>query len=221
MVGYQTKTLDVDAGEYLHSVGVNFINMESQTGAYTVSDKLFDTTVEVDDQILVFDADEYNLTAYQKTSSGNWFVSAADGSTFNVASFVLEPGDHVLYMPVDPSKDLTVSGEVAASGTQTVTFTVTDADYLFDIANPYPVDTTIADLDSFCETDDQVLLFDADEYNLTAYQKTSAGGWFVSAANGDTYVVSDVTAVVIPAGSGGWFMPGDSRTWTVTCNYAD
>ena len=195
---------------------------ENSGGVYTVADKLFDTTVSADDQVLVFDPDAYNLTIYQKTSSGGWYVMPADGSAdYTVASFELETGDHILYMPADGSKSVTISGEVAASGTQTIDFVVNDTDYLFELANPYPIDTTIADLDSFCQADDQVLLFDADQYNLTIYQKTTSNGWYVMAVDGTDYYVTDTTAVIIPAGSGGWFMPGSSRTWTVTCNYAN
>ncbi len=220
-VGFLSQELDLDNDEYLFSVAAPFTNLGTVDGNYVCTDTIFDTIPSTGDKVYVFDSEEWNLAMYQYNGTGNgWTHYAADGTQSTVASFTVISGAHVMYEPNDEETIATVSGEVAASGAQVVEFEVTDDDWFFELVNPFPVATTLGDLETFCGTGDKIYIFDQDEWNLAMYQYNGTGsGWTFYAANGVQSILTDSTIVVLKAGEGAYFEPQDSREWTVTVNY--
>ena len=217
VVGYESYTAaDTD---YMSTVGVAFSNVGAVGGVYTISDTMFGRTVEDNDQILVWDNDAYNLVNYTYYDGAGWYMTDAYGNESPVASITVEKGQVLWYLPNDPNTALNVSGEVAASGSQTLTFEPNDTNgYCFTFVNPFPKDTLFSDLTAFCEDSDQFLLWDNDAYNLVNYTYYDGAGWYITDAYGDETAAAE-SDVAIPAGAGAYFLPAGDRTWTVTFNY--
>ena len=219
VVGY--KQYELTGSEYMYTVGVQFKAMTA-SGDYTISTKIFDTEAVSGDAIYVFDYQNWDLTCYTfmgynsvTGESEGWFAAYADGTSGSVASFNVSSGDNLWLMTSDA---ISISGEVAASGSTKLTFTVTDDDYMFEFANPYPIDTTYKDLETFCQNGDSIYTFDHENWDLVC--ATYMGdSWFVAYADGTSGSITDSNLVALPAGTGAFLMPGGSREWTVTFNY--
>ena len=227
-VGYQQYALDTsDPNDYVHNIGVQFKNVGA-TESYTITDSIFGVNLEDGDQIFIFDPVFYGYTLYTygEISTGvfGFTVMHADGTWGeNVASLTVNKGDNILYMPLTLTTTPNVSGEVQASGSATLTFTVEGDDYIFPITNPFPKATTLADL-TCLEDGDQLFVWDSVYYGYTllTYGEISTGvfGLTVMYADGTWgEPIVDSSYVLFPAGQGGLYMPTDSRTWTVTFNY--
>ncbi len=229
-VGYQTYPFDTDIGEYLNNVGVAFKHT-GESADWTFSTNIFDQVATVGDQVILFSADDWNLVSYTFKGfdgSGNskgWEYNDADFNSSIVASFTVSKGDVLYFQPGDGVTTALVSGEVEASGTKTVTFDTTGGDWIFDIVNPFPKATTLADLETFCEVGDQVILFDQMAWNLVSYTFKgvdglgASKGWEYNDADFNSSIITDTSTVVLKPGQGGYLQPGGSRTWNVTCNY--
>ena len=226
-VGYQNYPFDTAIGEFLNNVGVAF----KHTGAsadWTFSTNIFDQAATENDQVILFSANDWNLVSYTFLGfdgSGNslgWQFVDADFNVSVVASFTVSKGDVLYFQPGDGMTTALVSGEVETSGTKQVVFDTTGGDWLFDIVNPFPKATTLADLETFCQPNDQVIIFDQMAWNLVSYMFVgSTEGWQYVDADFNVSVITDKSTVVLKAGQGGYFQPGDgnSRTWSVTFNY--
>ena len=158
--------------------------------------------------------------AYDYTDTDTW-----EPASTTVASFELAKGDTVYFQPSDAVSGLTVSGEV--SDPSSATWTLAANEWIGDIMNPYPIDTTLADLESFAKASDAINVFSTAFWNLITYTYKGAGnGWACDTFSDETweatsYSISAADAantVVLPAGIGGCFQPSDmdGRTWTVT-----
>jgi len=221
VVGY--KQYELTGSEFMYTVGVQFKAMTA-SGDYTISTKIFDTDAVSGDAIYVFDYQNWDLTCYTFMGYNNttgesegWSVTYADGTGGNVNSFDVSMGDNLWLMTSDA---VSISGEVAASGSTKLTFTVTADDYMFEFANPYPVDTTFADLETFCQSGDCFYTFNHVDWDLECFTYMGSGfGWSATYADGTGGTISDSSRVALPAGTGAFLMPGDSREWTVTFNY--
>ena len=226
-VGYNQYALDTsNPDDYVHNIGVQLKNTGA-TESYTITDKIFGVNLEVDDVIFIFDPEYYGYTLYTYADLGGAFgftVMNADGSFSSpIYSLTVNKGDNILYMPVTLDTTPNVSGEVQASGTATLTFTVTGDDYIFPITNPFPKATTLADL-TCLQTDDVIFVWDSVYYGYTllTYCEVTPGVFgfsvmFADGSFGDS--ITNPATVVFPVGQGGLYMPTDSRTWTVTFNY--
>lgn len=227
VVGYKTYALDLDnPDDYIHNIGVQFQNVAAES--YTITDTFFGVQLSQGDQFFVFDPEYFGYTLYEyaeiSTGTYGFMVTYADGSFGeSVASLTVNKGDNILYTPLDPSVTPTVAGEVQASGTATLTFTLTDDDYIFPITNPFPKATTLADL-TCLEEGDQIFVWDSVYfgYTLLEYAEITSGvyGFMVTYADGSFgESITDPTTVIFGEGQGGLYTPGGSRTWTVTYNY--
>ena len=219
VVGYQSY-LAADT-DYMSTVGIAFSNVGSVDGAYTIADTMFGRTVADGDQILLWDNDAYNLVNYTYYDGFGWLLTDAYGDEQGiVASIPVEKGQVLWYLPADPDTALNVSGEVASSGSQTLTFEPNDTNgYCFTFVNPFPKDTLFSDLSAFCADGDQLILWDNSAYNLVNYTLYGGFGWLITDAYGDEQGIAPESDVAIPAGSGAYFFFFFYRTWTVTFNY--
>ena len=214
-MGYESY--DASATDDMATIGVAFSNVGAVGGAYTITDTMFGRTVEDGDQILLWDNAAYNLINYTYYDGLGWTMMDAYGDETAVASITVEKGQVLWVLPADPANAVNVSGEVAASGAQTLTFDINDSD-CFAFVNPFPKDTLFSELTAFCEDGDQFLLWDNFAYNLVNYTFYDGLGWTIMDAYGDETAAVE-SDVAIPAGSGAYFLPADTRTWTVTFNY--
>lgn len=223
-VGYIQQSLG--EGEYVHTVGVSFKNCGVASGAYTIGTQIFGATAAEGDMIYVFDPNNWDLSGYTfngysgETSLG-WFYSGADGTTDTVASFDVQKGEVVYFQPADMMTDATVSGEVESGSSFSVTFDLNSGDFVFPLVNPFPVATTLGDLETFVSEGDMVYVFDAMNWDLSGYTFNGfvggvSQGWFYSGADGTTDTITDSSTVILPAGRGAFIQPGATCTWTKT-----
>ena len=182
--------------------------------------------------VYTFDAEVWNLNfwtfkGFSGEDSLGWAYNYTDTETWEpadtvVASFDLAKGDTVYFQPNDGVSGLTVSGEVADT-TKSATWTLAPGEWIGDIMNPFPVATTLADLETFAKAGDVIYVFNYTFWNLDFYTYKGAGqGWACNTTSDETweaidYVVTDTSLVILPAGVGGCFQPTDydGRTWTV------
>ena len=182
----------------------------------------------------MFSADVWNLNSWTfkgfdgEGYSKGWAYNYTDTVTWEpaesvVGSFDLEKGDTVYFQPNDGVSGLTVSGEVADT-TKSATWTLAPGEWIGDIMNPFPVATTLADLETFARSSDVIYIFNYTFWNLDSYMYKGSGlGWACNTFSDQTweaidYVITDSNTVVMPAGVGGCYQPNDmdGRTWTVT-----
>ena len=156
--------------------------------------------------------------AYSYTDTDTW-----EPAESTVQSYELNKGDTIFYQPSDAVSGLTVAGQVQ-DPSQSATWSLPADEWIGDIMNPFPVDTTLADLEKFAVTGDTVLVFSTFFWNLDTYIYKGPGlGWAVSTFDEETweeksFVITDTSKVVLPSGIGGCYQPADTngRTWTVT-----
>ena len=178
--------------------------------------------------LFIFDPLYYGYTVYTygEVEEGvfGFTVLFADGNGGDpVTSITINKGDNVLYMPVDLEIKPAVSGQVEASGTATLTFTLTDEDYIFPITNPFPQETKLKDL-TCLDIDDMLFVWDSVYYGYTVYTygevEEGIFGFTVLFADGNAGdPITDSNFVVFGAGQGGMYMPAGDREWNVTLNY--
>ena len=231
-VGFKTYKF-ANEGDYIHNIGVAFKNCGTVDGSYTVTTKLFDTNLNDGDALLIFNPDAYNYDfyTYMADTDGQgtpgFYVTFGDlvSDDAYVYSINVSKGDNILYMPAG-GNDVSQSGEVEQSGTATVTFTVEGSDYIFPIANPFPIETKFSDLTMLVDGD-ALLIFNPDAYNYDFYTYMAdtdgqgTPGFYITwgdLVSEDSYLTNQ-NAVILAIGQGALYMPTASRTWTVTYNY--
>ena len=226
-VGYQQYVLDQEnPDDYIHNIGVQFAPVAEES--FVVTDTFFGTKLQAGDTIFIFDPEYYGYTLFEygEIDDGvmGFTVMTADAEQGNpITSLTLKKGDNVLFMPADLSSSPSVAGEVQSSGEATLTFTVTEDDYIFPITNPFPKSTTLADL-TCLESGDTIFVWDSVYYGYTLleYAEVEDGvmGFTVMTADAEQgEPITDTSYVVFGVGQGGLYMPTDSRTWKVTYNY--
>jgi len=218
VVGYQN--IGFDKSGWMMNVGVQFSNIGAEGGAFTLDDAFFGNTAAEGDQVITMDAEAWNLNTYDKLGTGlGWVLTPADGGeSESVAALTASKGDLLYYIPASAS-ELTVSGEVS-TGSQSVTFDLNNESlqWMFSLSNPFPIDTTWGDLNSFTKEGDQLISMDAEAWNLNTYDRLGDGlGWTLTPADGDeSELINNEDAVIIPAGGAMYYIPVETVTWTVT-----
>ena len=231
VVGYNTSTLNAEAGDYIHNIGVAFKNIGTADGSFTITDSILDTKLQDGDALLIFNPDAYNYDFYtycDTDGAGRMGFNVMFGDLVSEDAYVYEikvnKGDNILYMPANVN-DMTQSGEVEKSGTATVEFKLTETDYIFPITNPFPIDTKMKDMT--CLTDgDALLIFNPEAYNYDFYTYCDTDGAGTMGFNimwgdlvsEDSYV-TDPETVILSAGKGALYMPTGDRVWNVTFQY--
>ena len=230
-VGYQTY----ESGLGIENVGAAFSPINA-SGEWTATDKIYDTDAKLGDTVMMLNPEIFDLDAYQFNGydgSGNslgWTYNTSDPITGDpiqetVASFTLGKGQVTYCQPADGVSGFLAAGEVQSGTSATVAFE--DVGF-FEFVNPFPKATTLGDLETFCQLGDTLMVLNFEIFDLDAYQfngKTGgvSQGWTYNTSDpitGDPIqeTVTDSTTVVLPAGQGGYFQPGDggNRSWTVT-----
>ena len=218
VVGYQN--VGFDKSGWMMNVGVQFSNIGAEGGAFTLADSFFGNEAAEGDQVIALDADAWNLSQWDKLAKGEgWMLTPADGGDFEfVDALSAKKGDLVYYIP-SAASELTVAGEVA-QGSQSVTFDPANelGQWMFPLANPFPIDTTWGDLNTFTKEGDQLIALDGDAWNLSQYDRLADGeGWMLTPADGGEFeFLNNEEDVVIPAGGAMYYIPVEAVTWTVT-----
>ena len=231
-MAFQAKAIESDVVGYAQSgfdqsgwmipVGVAFSNVASQDGSFVLDDNFFAGTAQEGDQIITLDAEAWNLNQYDKQGlGGGWYFTPADGSDPEfIESITLAKGDLIYYIP-DSDEELTIAGKVANPSTeQSITFNLENEEgkWMFPLVNPFPVDTTWGEINTFTFEGDQIIIFDGEAWNLNQYDRQIDGaGWYLTPADGSApEFVNDEEAIAIPAGGAVYYIPTQTTTWTVT-----
>ena len=230
-VGYQTYL----SGMGIENIGAAFSPL-NVSGTWTATDKIYDTDAASGDVVMflnvdIFDLDYYQFKGYDCEGNGKgWVYNTSDPNTGDpiqqsVASFTLSKGQVTYCQPADGVSGFVTAGEVESGSSATVSFL---NDGFFEFVNPFPKATTLGDLETFCQSGDILMVLNIDIFDLDYYQfKGKSGGvslgWVYNTSDPNTgdpvqEQVTDSTTVVLPAGQGGYFQPGDggNRTWTVS-----
>ena len=230
-VGYQTY----ESGMGIENVGAAFspINL---TGTWTCTSNIYDTAATAYDAVMFLNPDIFDLDSYQFNGydgSGNpqgWTYTTSDPNTGDpiqetIASFTLGKGQVTYCQPADGVSGFLTAGEVQSGTSATVAF---NDDGFFEFVNPFPKATTLGDLETFCQAYDVLMVLNFDIFDLDSYQFNGkvgdvSQGWTYTTSDPNTgdpiqETITDSTTVVLPAGQGGYFQPGDggNRSWTVT-----
>ena len=220
IVGYQTTGFDKSG--WMMNVGVAFSNVGAADGAFTLDDTFFGGAAAEGDQIITLDADAWDLNTYDKLGAGNgWTLTPPGGADSEYLTSVKVPkGALLYYIPVEATS-VNVAGEVAdTTAPQTVTFDLSNeaGQWMFPLVNPYPVDTTWGDLNTFTKEGDQIITLDADMWDLNTYDRLGDGkGWVLTPPGGaDSEYITDDTLIAIPAGGAVYYIPTETVTWSVT-----
>ena len=227
-VGYQA----FGTGDYITTAGAAFSPINA-AGKWTCDTKVFDNDVAASDVVYIFDPEVWNLNSWGfngfdgEAKSLGWAYYYTDTETWEpadkvVASFELAKGDTVYFQPNDAVSGLTVSGQVEDT-TKAAKWTLEAGEWIGDIMNPFPIATTLADLETFAKASDVIYVFNYNFWNLDSYAFNGPGlGWACYTTSDETweaidYVVTDTSTVVLPAGVGGCYQPNDmdGRIWTV------
>lgn len=219
VVGYQTTGFDQSG--WMMNVGVAFSNIGAQDGAYTLDDSFFSGSSAEGDQVVTLDADVWDVNQYDKQGDGNgWVLTPADGSDPEfIQSITIGKGDFIYYIPAEATS-VNIAGRVAdTTSEQTITFDLDNeaGQWLFPLVNPYPVDTTWGELNTFTKEGDQIIALNADIWDVDQYDRQGDGnGWVLTpAGGGDAEFITEDAAVAIPAGGAVYYAPSETVTWTV------
>jgi hypothetical protein len=214
-------THDIDPSEPVINVGICFAPVGDANGVFAVTNSVFGNDFAAGDTFYEFDANNWDLNIYSFNGVGQgWFAMYADGTGGSLDSLTIASGASLFLMGA--AANFNITGQVRASGTQTVTFTPNDStqEYVFPIVNPFPVATTFADLETFCSGGETLYVFNPTYWDLDIYTYNGAGqGWFAMYADGTGGAINDSTATILAAGQGASFMPTAACTWTKTLNY--
>lgn len=215
-VGYVTH----DDGGASENVANVLRDMNTVNGDVTVTSSLWGYEFQTNDQILQMNLLWGDFDVYTYKGAGSWDAAYADGTPGVVTSFMILSGSNFSFVPADGLTSLTCVGEVASAGTKNIVFdgTVTDN---WQIANPFPIETTFGDLASFFDVNDQILRMNLLWGDLDVFTYKGAGSWDAAYADGTPGTVTDPLEVVLPVGKGAFYISGASQvnTWTVTLNY--
>lgn len=205
IVGFKKLDLSNGAAE----LGMSFTDLASVNGDWTLSTQVFGKPLADGDQLLKFDAVNYDYNIYLFSTMTGWSVTDPLGNTSAASDPVFGIGEAFLFVPGNPMLDYVHSGQIT-NGTYTTVFTGGSAT---EFSSKVPVDITAGDIDGFCAAGDQMLVFDAANYDYNIYLFDAAGGVSVTDPLGNTTAVL-LTDVVLPLGSGALYIAGSvDVTW--------
>ena len=219
-VGYMTY----QSGLGIENIGAAVAPINA-SGEWTCSSNVYDSAAADGDVVMFLNPEIFDLDSYLYVASEQkWIYNTIDPITGDpveqeVASFTLGKGTVTYCQPGDGISGFTTAGEVESGSSATVTF---ENDGFYEFVNPFPKDTTIADL-TFAQDGDVVLVLNFEIFDLDSYlYDGTAGKWIyntIDPISGDPVeqVITDTSTVVLPAGQGGYLQPANGDcTWTVS-----
>lgn len=228
-VGYQQFTVLDDVNPYVTG-GAAFTQINGGT-KWTCETQLFGTDVFEGDQIMIFQPDFWDLENLQYLGAGNgWQHMSVDPDTWAdinevIQNFKLDSFVALTYQPNDCVSGLNVAGQVVDLSKPAV-WSIENDVYYAPIMNPYPIDTTLGDLETFVQDGDQIYFFRPDFWDLENFQFLGDGnGWQHMSVDTSTWedineIITDKDYVILKAGHGATFQPADAatgaRVWEVS-----
>lgn len=203
------------------------------TGKWICDTQVFGNDISAYDYVYIFnpelwDVDSYMFNGFDGETSLGWMLYRANEEgemdEIPLESFELSKGDVVTFEPADGMSGLNVAGEVE-DVSKPATWVLSGEDYNGPIMNPYPIDTTLADIETFAVDYDYMYVFNPELWDIDSYMYNGAGnGWSLYRADESGELVEtpidaseSATYVILRAGENGVYEPADSngRTWTV------
>ena len=220
-VGYLTY----QSGMGIENIGAAVAPINA-SGEWTCSSNVYDSAAADGDVVMFLNPEIFDLDYYQYDGTEQkWIYNTSDPITGDpiqqvVASFTVGKGTVTYCQPGDGISGFTTAGEVESGSSATVTFE--DVGF-YEFVNPFPKDTTLADL-TFAQDGDILMVLNFEIFDLDYYQYDGvSSNWIYNSSDaitGDPIqdVISDKSTVVLPAGQGGYLQPGDggNRSWTVS-----
>mgnify|MGYP003319553146 CR=1 FL=1 len=205
------------------------------TGKWFFSNKVFDTELVEGDAVYMFDKALEDRVYYYflgfEDNQATWLKQWTDSVTGegleddSLTGIEVEKGETIYWMPSDGESGTSVAGEVTDIGGK-VTLNFPDS-APYNLVNPYPVDTTLADLEAFFIEGDNLYIFDEELEDRVYYYYLGEGTWlkqWTDSITGDGLEAElSNDFVILKAGQGGVFNASDDdgRTWEVTMKAAE
>ena len=238
-VGYQNYE-----GDWFVSVAPAFKAVAGDR-TFTVADKLMENEMVGSDTISIFNPETWDFDIYafkgydSEGKSLGWTKMVADLEAqienpeapmieTDIASFEIAKGETFYYQPSDGISGLTMAGEVESTEEPCeITFS---GNWIYELANPYPIATTLGDLETFFKAMDTLSVFNPETWDFDIYAYNGTGnGWTKMVADLEAQIenpeapmieeiVTDSTTVVLPAGKGAYYQPSDEnvRVWNIS-----
>ena len=219
-VGY----MNYESGMGIENIGAAVAPINA-SGEWTCSSNVYDSAANDGDIVMFLNTDLFDLDFYlYDGSTHKWTYNTSDLMTGDpimqeVESFTLSKGTVTYCQPGDGVSGFTTAGEVVSGSSATVTF---ENDGFYEFVNPFPKDTTIADL-TFAQDGDIVMVLNFDIFDLDFYlYDGSTHKWTYNTSDlmtGEAVQeeITDTSTVVLPAGQGGYLQPANGDcTWTVS-----
>lgn len=236
VVGYESfttqDTLGTGYNDSWTKVGLAFDQVGGGTSV-TIDTNIFNRVAMPDDKVVIYnpeamDYETYSFLGYDGETSNGWnFFHYNDEwkqVDDKIASFVVNKGEGVMITPWDYSVvTMTTSGQVADT-TKSQQWVMPVGAWTQVIMNPYPINTTFKDLESFAQAEDVLYVVNPAAMDCDTYSYLGAGnGWYYTRwgddwEQHDGYIPAGSTEVILPAGGTGYYVNYnlDGRTWTVT-----
>ena len=202
-------------------------------GGVVVGTKVFDYDVQLSDKVVIYnpevmDYEFYTFNGFESETSLGWNflhynMDSWEQETITCQDFTVNYTEGIMMLP-DSGMELSISssGQVADLE-ESQTWQMLEGEWTKAIMNPYPVDTTFADLETFAKLSDKLYIVNCAVQDCEVYTYNGEGeGWNFLYYGDDweqhTITITDSTAVVLPAGQVGYYVPDDTngRVWTVS-----
>ena len=229
VVGYQNFALDTEAGRQFKMVATQFAPM-NDTGKWTFDTKIFDQEMTPGDCVYFFDkALEDRVYYYYLGVEGDipmWVKMWTDGVTgepledWTITSVEVSKSETLYWQPADGETSAIVNGQVEDLNGVTVTFPDSAP---YNLVNPYPIDTTLAELENFFQPGDNLYIFDEALEDRVYFYYLGDNMWVKMWTDGvtgepmeDWELTNDY--IVLKVGQGGVFNACDDagREWIVS-----
>ena len=232
-MNFKTKdTLGSGAPDFLTAVGLPFGAIGTM-GSTVIDTKIFDNDALAGDQVVIYnpevmDYEFYTFLGFEGDVSQGWSFLRYNMETWeqeNITckNFTINYGEGVLIMPNDGMEvSMTTAGQVADLE-KSQTWEMQAGEWTKGIMNPYPVDTTLADLETFAKMGDNLYVVNCAVQDCDVYTYLGKGDGWSHLYYGDDWeqhneTITNGSTVVLPAGKEGYYVPNDTdgRVWTVS-----
>ena len=230
IVGFQKFNLDTESGRQFTMVATQFAPL-NETGKWYFSNKAFDKNLEEGDCVYFFDKNLEDRVYYYflgfDGETAQWLKMWTDGLTGEpleddtLTGIEVTKSETLYWQPSDGKSSIDCAGGVE-NPDESVKVNFPDS-APYNLVNPYPVDTTLAELESFFIEGDNLYIFDEELEDRVYYYYLGDHVWLKMWTDGLTGepLEDDTipnTFVILKAGQGGVFNASDDdgREWIVS-----